>query len=489
MIFQALQAVAGRTPDKPAVIAGRFAVSYAQLLGRVRDTADQLAKAGVTPGDAVAILLPNGIDFVAACFAAFARQAIAVPVNTRFQKEEIKYYLDSSQSRVLIHENSAAATLADIAPSLTTLIIPPGGEDAAGGGCREVIVPAHAETPAIFMYSSGSTGKPKRVTRTHGQLLAEYQALAATVSLNDADRILCTVPLYHAHGFGNCMFAALLSGGTLVLMEGEFNPREAARLMEAQRITVYPAVPFMVKMIADGFYPTKPDLGSIRLLFSAGAALPLEVARRFRDVFGLTPRQLYGSTETGAVSINQDGGEGTEESVGKPLHGVRIDILDEGGQPLSAGEIGEVAIRSPAMTAQYDGLPDVTAECFQRGYFLPGDLGLVDADGRLYIKGRKKLLINVAGNKVDPLDVEAVIKTHPKVRDVVVLGSPDPNYGEMVKAVVVVAEDGCAAEEITALCSQRLAWYKVPKRVEFRTEIPRSPLGKILRKYLQDDAN
>jgi long-chain acyl-CoA synthetase len=140
------------------------------------------------------------------------------------------------------------------------------------------------------------------------------------------------------------------------------------------------------------------------------------------------------------------------------------------------------------MASRYDDLPEITAECFRLGYFLPGDLGFKDADGRVYIKGRKKLLINVAGNKVDPLDVEAIIKTHPKVRDVVVLGYPDPNYGEMVKAVVV-ADAGCTGEEIIALCGERLAWYKVPKRVEFRSEIPRSPLGKILRKYLLDDLN
>ena len=142
--------------------------------------------------------------------------------------------------------------------------------------------------------------------------------------------------------------------------------------------------------------------------------------------------------------------------MGLPLDGIRIDILDEAGQPLPTGEVGEIAIASPAMTARYDALPELTAECFQRGYFLPGDLGLKDAAGRIYIKGRKKLLINVAGNKVDPLDVEALIKTHPKVQEVVVLGCPDPNYGEMVKAVVVAAAD-CTESEIVALCSQHLA--------------------------------
>lgn len=487
MIYQSLQAIAGRNPDKPAVITGRATLSYAELLQRVQGTAARLAELKVQPGNAVAILLPNGIDFVVSCLATLARQAIAVPINTHFQEAEIKYYLDSSQAGLVVHEASAAQSLAGIAPSLAKLEM---GETGAPPMVTvpDAVADASENAPAIYMYSSGSTGKPKRVTRTHGQLMAEYQALAASIALSDADRILCTVPLYHAHGFCNCLFAALFSGGTLVLMEGEFNPRVATRLIEAQRITLYPAVPFMFKMIAESFYPTKPDLSSLRLLFSAGAPLPLDVVRRFHKVFGLTPSQLYGSTETGAVAINYDNAEGTEESVGKPLQGIRIDVLDDDGQPLPAGALGEIAIASPAMTSRYDDLPEITAECFRLGYFLPGDLGFKDADGRVYIKGRKKLLINVAGNKVDPLDVEAIIKTHPKVRDVVVLGYPDPNYGEMVKAVVV-ADAGCTGEEIIALCGEQLAWYKVPKRVEFRSEIPRSPLGKILRKYLLDDLN
>ena len=204
---------------------------------------------------------------------------------------------------------------------------------------------------------------------------------------------------------------------------------------------------------------------------------------KFKSRLGAMLQQLYGSTETGALTLNLDSAEGTEESVGKPLQGITITILDEDRQPVPDGEIGEIAIRSPAMTTQYDGLAEMTAECFGDGYFFPGDLAAKNAQGQIYIKGRKKLLIIVAGNKVDPLDVEAVIKGHHKVQDAVVLGQAHPNYGEMVKAVVV-ADAGVSQEEIIALCAKHLAEYKVPKVVEFRSEIPRSPLGKILRKYL-----
>jgi long-chain acyl-CoA synthetase len=483
MIYSALKAAADRFPDKTAIIVGNTSVSYRELLERISVFTGVLQNAGIRQGDAVAILLPNGIDFAVTTFATFALNAVAVPINTRFQADEIKYYLDTSGSKLVVHTASTADVLAATAPQLPRI---DAGSVASAGEAGFLQQNAAPGTPAVYMYSSGSTGKSKRVTRTQGNLAAEYEALAATIGLTEQDRILCTVPLYHAHGFGNCLFAALLSGGTLVILEGEFNPRETAKQIAAQGITIYPAVPFMYKMMAEAFFASKPDLGSVRLFFSAGAALPLDVVRRFREVFAATIRQLYGSTETGAVAINFDGPDGAEESVGRPLVGVTVDILSEEGEPLPTGQMGEVAIKSPAMTAQYDGLPETTAECFRGGYFLPGDLGVKDDTGRISIKGRKKLLINVAGNKVDPLDVESVIKTDARVKDVVVLGRPHSNYGEMVKAVVV-AEPGCTEQEIIDLCGRQLAWYKVPKVVEFRSEIPRSPLGKILRKYLQDE--
>lgn len=484
MLYNHLKQIALRQSDKQAVIAGEQQLSYQALIEQIDAVAVELQSLGVSAGDAVGLLLPNSPEFVIATFAVLALDAVAVPVNTRFQAEEINYYLGTSQVSVVLYNEAAAPLLAAISDKVRRCKI------VLGQSRNKVVLNVSQRTaedaaslPAIHMYSSGSTGKAKRVTRTQGNLLAEYKALAATIELTEQDRILCTVPLYHAHGFANCLFAALFSGGTLVLMQGEFNPREATRLLAEYKITIYPAVPFMFKMMADAFYPAPPDMSSVRLFFSAGAPLPLEVTQKFQSRFGVTLRQLYGSTETGALSINLDNTPGTEESVGKPLRGISITILDEDRQLVPDGEIGEIAIRSPAMTTKYDGLADMTAECFADGYFLPGDLASKDAQGQIYIKGRKKLLIIVAGNKVDPLDVESVIKTHHKVQDVVVLGQAHPNYGEMVKAVVV-ADAGVNQEEIIALCAQHLAEYKVPKIVEFRAEIPRSPLGKILRKYL-----
>jgi long-chain acyl-CoA synthetase len=486
MIIQAVTQVCQRHPDKVAIIQGQAQITYRELLARITAAADHLQSMGLQQGEAVALHLPNGIDFAISCLSVMACNAIAVPVNTRFQSDEVKYFLESSAARFTIHHAKFREMLSAMElPGLQLIAIDEWDYQGRSPSNDPAAAPEF-DGSALYMYSSGSTGKPKRVTRTQLNLLEEFKSLESTIALTADDRILCTVPMYHAHGFNNCLFAALLGGGTLIVAENDFNPRDTMKLIQNHAVSIYPAVPFMLKMIGDGFYSVKPELPSLRLVFSAGAPLPLEVAAKFNDLFGVFPVQLYGSTETGAAAINYQGDAGSAESVGKPLHGVQIEVLSEEGEVLPDGEMGEIAISSPAMTRQYDDLPETTAECFRDGRFFPGDLGYRDESGRVFIKGRKKLLINVAGNKVDPLDVEALIATHPKVREVVVLGVPDANYGEMVKAVVV-AESEFPADEIIALCSERLAWYKVPKKIEFRSEIPRSPLGKILRKYLQDE--
>jgi long-chain acyl-CoA synthetase len=336
------------------------------------------------------------------------------------------------------------------------------------------------------MFSSGSTGKSKRVTRTQHNLLAEFEAMVATAGHTAQDRILCTVPLYHAHGFANALVVSLLSGACMVLPASEFNARATMGLLVSEGVTIYPAVPFMIKMLCDTRFTEPPDLSRLRLVFTAGAPLPEAVSARFAQIYGKTVGQLYGSTETGAISLNVLHQTDKPNSVGRPLNGYEVQIREEDGEVLPAGETGEIWIGSPATTRRYDGLPEMTEQCFAGDYFFAGDTGHLDADGYLYVTGRKKLLINVAGYKVDPLEVEEVLAKHPKIGDSVVVGVAHAGYGEKIKAVVVrrPEAEACTEAEIIEFASEHLAEYKVPKMVEFRDEVPRSPLGKILRKYL-----
>lgn len=484
-IFQRFAAVAKAASQRCAVMIDGQEISYQALLERVHGCALGLYEVGVRRGDPVALLLPNGLDFIVASLATFAIGGVLLPLNPRFRDDEIQHCLESATPKAIYHTPALAPLLDGIpaaaVPRFTAAnaeVVPdlPWLPDRSAGS---------PDDAAVYMFSSGSTGKSKRVTRTVGQIVREYEALAATVALSSADVILCTVPLYHAHGFGNAFMAALLSGGRLVLLSQEFNARAVLRTLEEQQVTILPAVPFMYKILGETRLSREPDLGPLRLLISAGAALPREVAERFYQVYGKPIGQLYGSTETGAICLNYQTPHDKPQSVGRPLAGVEVTIRGENGQTLGPNDTGEIWIRSPAMTRQYDHLPEQTAQAFAQDQFFAGDLGYLDADGDLFITGRKKLLVNVAGNKVDPLEVERIVLQHPAVAEAVVIGVEHAGYGELLKAVVVVHE-GCSstAAELIAHAASRLAEYKVPKEVEFRTAIPKSPLGKVLRKYL-----
>jgi long-chain acyl-CoA synthetase len=304
------------------------------------------------------------------------------------------------------------------------------------------------------------------------------------LALSSRDRVLCAVPLFHAHGFCNALLAALLSGATLILAPGEFNPRATLKLLSEHAVSIFPAVPFMFQLMSDTALDAPVDVSALRWTISAGAALPETVAASFEARFGRRIAQLYGTTETGAISV-QTAPAVSAVSVGQPLPGTRIEIRDEQGAPLPSGQDGEIWVAAATAATSYDDLPEQTAQCFKASWFFTGDLGHLDERRDLFITGRKKLLINVAGFKVDPLEVEAVLTRHPAVSEAVVVGMSQGALGEKIKAVLVLREgQACSEREVSAFVAERLADYKVPKWVEFVSEIPRSPLGKVLRKYL-----
>lgn len=481
-LFARLRSVAATRPDAVALVVDETTLTYGGLVAAIEQCAGALQARGCGQGDAIAVAVGNSLDFVVGSFATFAIGGVLVPLNPRFKVDELQHYLSSSAARAVIYPPALDEVIAGLPDA-----IPVRAHSVAelGSGTYTVSADKCIDAPGIYMFSSGSTGKSKRITRTQAQVVAEFDALAATAGLKGDDRILCTVPLYHAHGFSNAMMAALLSGGTLVLPTADFNARATGNALAAHRITIYPGVPFMLKMLADTRFAEPLDLGSLRLVLSAGAPLPAAVHEKFLNTFGVAISQLYGSTETGAMTLNIGHAADKPGSVGRPLAGYAVVIRDEEGTALANGESGEVWFRGPAMTSRYDGLPEVTAQCFSGGWFCAGDLGHLDADGDLTITGRSKLMINVAGYKVDPLEVENVLATHPNVLEAVVIGVPHAGYGEKIKAVVVEREKGASPEaELIAFAAERLADYKHPKLVEFRDEIPRSPLGKILRKYL-----
>lgn len=485
--------------DRPAWQAGDTVLTWSQLADRVSRLGRGLVELGVAPGDRVAVALPNGLEFPTSFLAVASIGAVVVPLSTNFQEREVARYLEDFGVECVIADASLVALYQRLGGErgARIVVVERSGIEHSGIGFESLIEGNEAldgtrraapTDPVMFQLSSGSTGKSKQIARTHANLVHEAESLASSVSLRSEDRLLAVAPLFHTYGLGNCVLGPLWSGAATVVAE-KFHRRETVRLLESANITVFPSVPFMLGVLSETRLRDEPDLSALRLCMSAGAPLSSKIFERFLERYGVAIRQQYGSTETGVISVNLDPEIASHiESVGTPTHGVAIGVVDaETGGGLRAQGEGEIAVRSASTTAEYFGNAELTEERFRDGYFLTGDLGRIDADGRLEIIGRKKIFINTATHKVDPAEVETLIGEHPTVSEVVVVGVPGPFGDEQVKAVVVLGEDcECTAEEILDHCRGEIADYKIPRMVEFRPEIPRNPMGKILRKYLQD---
>ncbi len=473
-------------PGRIAVIEGDRKITYGTLDSMVRSLSSFLSSRGTQYGDRVAILLHNSIEFIISFFSISRLGAIAVPINPGYKENEIEFYASHSQVKILITEDRlrSVAEKAMAATGASVVVIK--GEK-TDWSFSEVNFENHIKTSirpsdeAIYLYSTGSTGRPKRVSRTHLNLIALANNHTQTTGWTEADRILFTVPLSHTYGFGNFISAVKVGASMYVL--GEFNRNRVIDIIEGESITVFPAVPFMLNVIAETFLPNSRDFSSLRLVISAGAPLSKETFYKFHERFSIYPRQFYGSTETGVISINL-GDEKRFDSVGLPVKNVEVRIFRDDGTEANTNEVGEIAVKSPSMTTGYYGLPEETERSFRDGYYFTGDLGRIDEEGYIYIVGRKKLIINVAGNKVDPIEIENLLLRHPKIKDVAILGVKDKYGNESVKAVIVARED-MDIKEVHNYCKGRISDFKIPRIIEFRDEIPKSPTGKILREYLK----
>jgi long-chain acyl-CoA synthetase len=496
MLMQLLYEQADARPEHTALVYRDERIAFAELVERIERLASGLSRRGIAAGDSVGLVLHDDPWFVASFHAITAMGAVVVPVNPAFKQAELEFCFRSTGVAAVISDERAAGVCERITAGLDGEVAVITTSAAHGQartldalieeGSAERLAPRSAEETFVYQFSSGSTGRPKVVPRTHGQCTAEagmYKALGMT----HADRIFSAIPLFHTWGMGACLFGAAASGATIVMLEDPhpflLNRQRALKLIEREQATIFPGVPFNFRLMAEA--PARADLSSLRLCFSAGTALPRASFEAFGERFGVLVRQLYGTTETGMISANvSDDPVSSFESVGTPVEGVQVEIVDDDGAVLPLGEIGEVAVTSPAASSGYAGADEASSEAFRGGRYLTGDLGRVDEDGLVYLEGRKKLLIEVGGYKIDPIEVQDVIGTHPSVSEVIVVGVRGEAEGEETVKAVVVASENCDETELISFCRERLANFKVPRTVEFRDEIPRSPLGKILRKYM-----
>lgn len=485
MLIQQLLDNTAWHPQRNALIYADQQWSWQELNTQVMRLSAGLAAAGIGPGDKVALWLDNSPWFIFSFFAVLSRGAVVAPLNPTLKQGDAKL-LQQDFSAIISRPGLAASCRRALKPKLI-LLCPNQDEECEllkHGKASPEIVPA--DTAAILQFSSGTTGRPKALYRTHKQCLAEIQHFRTACQITVDDRIFCALPLFHTHGLGNALLAMLGSAASLILMA---NPQpfalrwlDALNLLERERATVFPGVPEMFDILAQA--PQSGTLDSLRLCFSAGSPLPEVTYRAFFKRYAIAVRQLYGCTEAGSVCIelgqDSEAGVGT---VGTPMPGVEIDIRDAEGTSLACGQTGDILIRSPATTTGYIGHEEAKQHCFRAGWFATGDIGRLDNNGRLHIAGRKGLMLFIAGHKVYPEEIEAVLQSHPAIVDSAVIALHSEQSLPIIKAFVIACEP-LSEEQFFDFCRLRLAAHKRPAQLVFVTTLPKTSSGKTARYLL-----
>ena len=507
MLTAMLRAAASADPSKPAIVCGGARISYGELVGRVARCAAGLRGLGVELGACVAAALVNCPEFIIAFLATASLRAIFLPLNPRYTRGELQRLIADGAARAVIAGGpslgACRAIVAESKPTLPLIAVGDAISDAipfdalSGPGDRGTDADSFAGR-ALYLYTSGSTDTYKRVCCTQENLRYEALNFVETVGLTRDDAILCTIPLFHSYGMGNCLLDALYLGATLVILEPSTDGQGAdvpfvnqcgrvAELIRTEAVRFYPGVPYQFSVL-NGLPERFPiDLSGVRLCISSSDVLPKRTFERFLARFGQPIRSLYGSTEAGSIAIDCDPKEGLVfGSLGRPLRNVTVEIRDSEGKALAPGQEGDIWVKSPTLPPSgYDNRPSLTAEVFHAGFYRTGDIGTLDAEGRLGITGRKQSFVDIAGYKVDIGEVEEVLHECPGVAEAAALGVTIDSMGTLIKAAVV-AKPGWDEDDIRAFCRERLAFVKVPRIIELRDRLPRSSTGKVVKSELGD---
>jgi long-chain acyl-CoA synthetase len=463
-LVRRLEAGARRWPERRALVWEGGALTHGELDARAVAAAARLATRGVGPGARLAFAIPNRRAFAVALLAGWKLGATVVPLDPRLTSEERR------------------AILADLAPAV---MLEEADVDADPPTRREALRdPAPVDAPALILYTSGSTGRPKGAVIGHEALASANQSWAEPVmALTPEDVVLAALPLSHSFGLNGALLAPLLAGASVVLLE-RFSPEAALGAIRRHRVTVFPAVATMFRRILDGPGLTRSSVGSLRIAVSGAAPCPWELAEEWRSRTGIRILRGYGMTELfRPISYLASDPFDSPAAVGRPVPGVEVRIVDDGGRPLPAGEVGELWIKTPHAMQSYLNAPEETREVLtEDGWFRTGDLARVAAGGSLEIAGRKRERILRAGYSIFPAEVEAVLLTHPAVAEAAVIGVPHEELGEEVAAFVALKPRASARpDELVAYCRERLASFKYPRRVTILPELPKSATGKILK--------
>jgi long-chain acyl-CoA synthetase len=471
-------------PERTALASGGRRSTFRELHDRVGRIAASLSKHGVGVGDRLALLLPNEADYIELIYACAWLGAIAVPLNTRLSVTEIDQVLADAKPRGLIRHSSLPAPTVQL-PWQRVLDQEP--LDVRSDSYPDAIY----DPKAVFalIYTSGTTGRPKGVSLTHANILANVDHVNFWMPYKEGGVYLHAAPIFHIADFP-FMFASPAFGSCQVTIP-KFSPQGFCEAVERERVTHTVLVPTMINLLTQFGELKKYDFTSLEKLGYGGSPIAPELIHRMRELLpNLKLVQVYGLSETGFLTGLRDH-EHTEErlkSCGRPCLGIDVRITDESGKEVEAGKHGELVARGANVMRGYWNSPEETTRAFRGGFFRTGDIGYQDAEGYFYILDRLKDMIVTGGENVYSGEVEAVIYEHPAVREAAVFGIPDPQWGELVMASVVLKPGKVlSADDLIAHCRRSLAKYKIPRRVEFsETELPKSGSGKILKKVLRE---
>ena len=492
--------------DAEAVVFESTRLCYGEFNRRVNRLANGLASLGLKRGDHVALLMANCHQYLEAYYALSKAGMVAVPLNWRLSEQELSYIVDHSESAALIADREQAATARALRDKIGRLerligVEAPGEDDLIP--YEEVIAAGDAAEPGpegldpdrmlILMYTGGTTGLPKGVMLSHRNILTSVRAIGEVGMTATGARTLFALPLFHIANWQAFLFHAM--GGSVVVSRSA-DPREIVELLQRERPVLVNLVPTVYQSMLEIPGIEEIDFSFVARFTASGASMPPEIMRRCERVFGMRFGKGYGLTEAApavsSLSPDEYALEGDpvlvkrSRSVGKAFRRVAVAIRREDGSECRPGEEGEITVAGENVMLGYWRDPERTGEALRDGWLWTGDMGFVDEDDYLYLVDRKSDMIISGGENVHPTETENALQEHPAVEEVAVVGVPDPRWGEAVKAVVALKPGREAlAEELIAFCRQRIAGYKCPKSVDFVAELPKSTVGKILRREVK----
>ena len=469
--------------ERPAIVDSTGTYTYKELLAGSSNVAAILLNGRQELcEECVAFLIAPGYSWVAVLWGIWLAGGVAVPLPLGAAASELEYILDDTKAAAVVFDDPNAKILRPLSVNRRAY------------SCDEILSPAVPELPeisgdrrAMILYTSGTTSRPKGVVTTHANVSAQIGTLVEAWEWSPDDRILLCLPLHHVHGIINVVSCALWSGAICEMLP-RFDAKTVWNRIADGNLTLFMAVPTIyVKLIAE-WEASSPERQTIlsraaaclRLMVSGSAALPVSTLKRWKEITGHTLLERYGMTEMGMALSNTYHGERIPGSVGKPLPGVEVRLVDESGNDVSLGTPGEIEVRGPNVFLEYWRKPEATRDAFRGGWFRTGDMAIVEG-GAYRILGRTSIdILKTGGHKVSALEVEEVLRDHPAIAECAVVGVPDPEWGERVAAALVLKNDtSLELEELRTWAKDRLAVHKVPSRVLTLKALPRNAMGKV----------